>query len=224
MKKGQYFSLDAIVASIIFLLALTMLLNHWYGVRSQIDSSSNYLQYEAHRISNILLSEGDPKNWYLFEDGGLDLNTITRAGFGANTTTRRVELAYGSRYADRHFEYAGFGGSASQNILDPTRDNYGQSRDLLGTSAQYYVRFELNLINKDDIAAGAADEQIFVVLGNPGGANPSDPNWRCLDNHPPSCTFDIAKVERRIFVRNNDTSLPAEAHYAGKMIVYTWVG
>lgn len=224
MKKGQYFSLDAIVASIIFLLALTVLLNHWYAIRTQIDDSSDYLQYEAHRISNILLGPGDPADWYRF----VDVKNIRRAGFGVGGNTQPVELAYSESYPGRHFERAGFGGDASADILNPSRDNYDQSRDLLGTSAHYFVSYDLKLANIDDlrteVANGDVNAEIHVTLGHFGGEDNRDPNWGCIESDPLSCTFDMAKVERRVFVRINDSStLPAEPHYVGNMTVYTWL-
>ena len=40
-KKGQYFSFDAIVASVIFVLALVALLSYWHSVRSYLEHENS---------------------------------------------------------------------------------------------------------------------------------------------------------------------------------------
>lgn len=56
--KGQYFSFDAIIASVIFILALVALLSYWYSLRSSLELQNGAVSKEAFRISNILLTPG----------------------------------------------------------------------------------------------------------------------------------------------------------------------
>lgn len=58
--KGQYFSFDAIIAAVIFVLALMALLSYWYAVKNYLDSQNDELEKEAIRISNLLLSPPYP--------------------------------------------------------------------------------------------------------------------------------------------------------------------
>jgi len=58
--KGQYFSFDAIVASVIFVLAVVALLSYWHSVKSYLDYQSDDLSREAVRISNLLLTPAYP--------------------------------------------------------------------------------------------------------------------------------------------------------------------
>ena len=54
--RGQYFSFDAIVASVIFVLALVALLSYWHSVKNYLDYQGSPLTRDAVRISNQLIT------------------------------------------------------------------------------------------------------------------------------------------------------------------------
>ena len=58
--KGQYFSFDAIIASVIFVLALVALLSYWHSVRSFLDFQNDALSKDAIRVSNLLFGPAFP--------------------------------------------------------------------------------------------------------------------------------------------------------------------
>lgn len=58
--RGQYFSFDAIIGSIIFILAIVMLLATWNSLRTSLDHQSTPLSLEALRIGDTLLAPGNP--------------------------------------------------------------------------------------------------------------------------------------------------------------------
>ncbi|MGV8084730.1 MAG: hypothetical protein ACP5N9_00575 [Candidatus Bilamarchaeum sp.] len=60
--KGQYFSFDAIIASVIFVMALVALLSYWHSVKSYLDSQNDEISKEAIRISDALLSPPSPSS------------------------------------------------------------------------------------------------------------------------------------------------------------------
>jgi hypothetical protein len=60
--KGQYFSFDAIIGAVIFVLALVALLSYWHSVRSFLDYQNDPLTKEAIRISNSLFTPPSPLN------------------------------------------------------------------------------------------------------------------------------------------------------------------
>ena len=60
--KGQYFSFDAIVAAVIFILALVALLSYWHSVRSFLDYQNDPLSKESIRVSNLLFMPPSPSN------------------------------------------------------------------------------------------------------------------------------------------------------------------
>lgn len=61
--KGQYFSFDAVVATVIMVIATTSLVAYWFGAQSVVESRSNPMQADAMRIAESLLSPGVPANW-----------------------------------------------------------------------------------------------------------------------------------------------------------------
>ena len=61
--KGQYFSFDAIIATVIVVIAMTSLLTYWFSVQSVVDAKSNYLQSAAANLADTLMSPGIPENW-----------------------------------------------------------------------------------------------------------------------------------------------------------------
>jgi hypothetical protein len=81
-RKGQYFSFDAIIAAVIFVLTLIMLLSYWYSVRSYLDFQANDLNKEATRLSNLLLlpSSGD-------------CQSLQRLGLANSFTDKRMNLS-----------------------------------------------------------------------------------------------------------------------------------
>ncbi len=128
-KKGQYFSFDAIMASVIFILALTLLSSHWFSLRAQIDDRSDYLQTEAFRISDALLGPGDPPNWYF------DIPHATRVGLSVNS----------SLPSDLNLDTL----QMAQGIISSDERAYNASRNLLGTGADYWVEVNTTYFDRN---------------------------------------------------------------------------
>jgi hypothetical protein len=69
--KGQYFSFDAIIASVIFVLALVALLSYWHSVRSFLEYQNDPITKEAIRISNLLFVPPSPSDCASMKSFGL---------------------------------------------------------------------------------------------------------------------------------------------------------
>lgn len=82
MKKGQYFSFDAIIASVIFIMALMALLSYWYSVKNYLESQNDELEKEAIRISNLLLSPPYPSS---------QCSGMERLGFAMSWDDQRMD-------------------------------------------------------------------------------------------------------------------------------------
>ncbi|MFA4982665.1 MAG: hypothetical protein WC588_00455 [Candidatus Micrarchaeia archaeon] len=61
--KGQYFSFDAVVATLIMVLAFTSLVGYWFGAQAVIDERSNSMYSDSLRVADSLLSPGVPQDW-----------------------------------------------------------------------------------------------------------------------------------------------------------------
>lgn len=80
--KGQYFSFDAIIASVIFVLALVALLSYWHSVRSFLDFQNEALSKDAVRVSNLLFTPSSPT--------ASDCTSMERLGFANSWNDRRL--------------------------------------------------------------------------------------------------------------------------------------
>ena len=58
--KGQYFSFDAIIASLIFLMAIVSLISYWHSIRTSVGYQNSEMLTEAFRISDLLMGPGYP--------------------------------------------------------------------------------------------------------------------------------------------------------------------
>ena len=83
MTKGQYFSFDAIIASVIFILALFSLLSYWHSLRTALNSQSEDLTREAFRISEMVMTPG-----YL---PGLPCNQMKQLGLAVSWDNKRID-------------------------------------------------------------------------------------------------------------------------------------
>lgn len=131
--KGQYFSMDAIVASVIFVLALSLLMSHFFALRAQNDSRSSYLMDDAYRISEMLLGPGDPSDWYQ------NPSTAMTAGFGPINSSRVGVLNLSAVQAAPVFLDA---------ALEPTR--YNAARALFVTPGEFYIVINTSRLNDPD--------------------------------------------------------------------------
>lgn len=79
--RGQYFSFDAIIASVIFVLAIMALLSYWHSVRSFLDYQNDPLSKDAIRVSNLLFTPPSPS---------ASCGMMDRLGFASAWDDRRV--------------------------------------------------------------------------------------------------------------------------------------
>jgi len=85
MMKGQYFSFDAIIASVIFVMALVALLSYWHSVKSYLDYQNDDLSRETIRVSNLLFTPPSPS--------GAACDSINRFGMSISWDDRRLDPA-----------------------------------------------------------------------------------------------------------------------------------
>ena len=81
-KKGQYFSFDAIIASVIFMMAVVMMLGYWHSVKTFLEFQSGDTTKEAMRISSVLFSPSFPQ--------GVDCTVMKTVGFANSWDDKRI--------------------------------------------------------------------------------------------------------------------------------------
>lgn len=78
-RKGVYFSFDAIIASVIFILAIISLFSYWYSIRETIMAEDSIMKEEALRVSNLLFLPYDSGGFGFslsYEDKSLNVTSI----------------------------------------------------------------------------------------------------------------------------------------------------
>jgi hypothetical protein len=63
LRKGQVWSYDLIVGSIIFVIAMGILAFFWWSARTNISENKDAMVAESAKVSDVLMSPGIPANW-----------------------------------------------------------------------------------------------------------------------------------------------------------------
>ncbi len=131
-KKGQYFSFDAVMATLVFLLAISMLSSYWFGVRAAAEKGDD-THREALRISDALLLPGTPPGWPSARE-------VYSYGLGKENATAEIEKAKVERFE-------------SYVSLD-----YNRVREVLRTSDEFFLTIEPVMGNSFSYSIGREPE------------------------------------------------------------------
>ncbi len=80
--KGQYFSFDAIIAAVIFLMAIVLLLSYWHSIKTFLDYQTSDVMKESMRIASVL---------FVPPAGSPTCSGIDDLGFALSWNDRRVD-------------------------------------------------------------------------------------------------------------------------------------
>jgi hypothetical protein len=116
--KGQYFSFDAVIATVIMVLAFSSLVTYWSGAQKVVEDRTNSRLADAGRVAEMLLTPGSPANW---QGGGI--SAIRQIGI-ATEFGNEIDLGK----AD-----------ALKALAD---SNYRNVGNLLRTGGDYYILIE----------------------------------------------------------------------------------
>ena len=81
-KKGQYFSFDAIIATVIFMMAIVLLLSYWHSVKLFLDYQTSDVSKETMRIASLLFVPAFPE--------GADCSDVENLGFANTWEDKRI--------------------------------------------------------------------------------------------------------------------------------------
>ncbi len=85
-KKGQYFSFDAIIAAVIFMMAIVFLLSYWHSIKTFLDYQTSDVMKDSMRIASLLFVPSSP-------EGATTCMEIENLGFAVSWNDRRVDQA-----------------------------------------------------------------------------------------------------------------------------------
>lgn len=147
--KGQYFSFDAIIATVIFILALLALLSYWHSLRTSLDVQSGDITKEAIRISDALLTPGyDPR-----VEVARDCAAMTQLGLGVSWSDKRID--------NDKFQCAkGLRDDLSSKLTSP----YSVSVEVRRGNAVEFIGKDLSAINRDAIRNIARVRRIATLV------------------------------------------------------------
>lgn len=81
-KKGQYFSFDAIIATVIFMMAIVLLLSYWHSVKLFLDYQTSDVSKETMRVASLLFVPAFPE--------GAGCSGVENLGFAVSWEDKRV--------------------------------------------------------------------------------------------------------------------------------------
>jgi len=200
-KKAQYFSLDVIIAVIIFIFAFYLLLNYWNGVSSQLNEEKSFMYSEALRLSEILLTVGD----YYNNNGGwiAKPENALKAGLATNDSPNKLVYYPQGSYTSL---YNGASITNLQEYTNPNDIKYINYKNLLGTPLDFYV--EINLFKPENIGKISTPDSLI--------------KFGLTKNKIPISGADVYKV-RRIVYTSYKTIIPRPlSPMIGYMDVYVW--
>ncbi|MBM3229647.1 hypothetical protein FJZ26_04415 [Candidatus Parvarchaeota archaeon] len=128
--RGQYFSFDAIAASIIFIIAVSILSSYWFGINSVMDSQTDRMNIEAMRLSDTLMTTGYPQNW------NMNIGGANQLGLLKTQASNEFDAAKIIKMRDYSFDPADYGKLKGLFKIGGY-EFYGQIRKN-GTSAPLY--------------------------------------------------------------------------------------
>jgi len=147
--KGQYFSFDAIIATVIMALAFSSLVAYWNGAQTVVESRTYSRLADANRVAESLLSPGSPANW--------DSKSIS--------DIRQIGIA------------TDFGNELNMSKVDKLKayavDHYVEVGNLLRAGGEYYILIEKTDVGDPAIATIGNDDYNalnakYVAVANRG--------------------------------------------------------
>ncbi|MFA6327849.1 MAG: hypothetical protein WCY41_00190 [Candidatus Micrarchaeia archaeon] len=160
--KGQYFSFDAIIATIIMVLAFSSLVAYWHGAQTVMESRTSNNLADANRVAESLMSPGSPLEW---ANGSYTLGDVRQIGIATGFNN---ELDVNKVIALQRI--------ASQE------NYYKETGNLLRAGGEYYILIERSDIPKSEFAPVAEigrrpENATYVAVANRGAT---------YDGHPVS--------------------------------------
>lgn len=158
--KGQYFSFDAMVAAIIFILTLVSLLSYWHSVRLSLENQHDIFLKDAFRISELLLSPGYPSD--------KTCDKMEEVGLGISFTDKRLNLSKINCVDNLAASIKGFSErlGTSNEISIVFTDYKGTELAVIGTPPQQ--------IAPDSVVSSAKIRRLVSIFDDMGDNNPTN--------------------------------------------------
>lgn len=138
-KKGQVWSYDLIIGSIIFIIAMGILAFFWWSAQTNMSENKDLVAKESIKVSDVLLSPGIPQNWNEL----VDVNTPSTWGnvqqFGLAERWDSNKLSIDKLYKLREISLRNYSFAKSR-----VRSRYDFFFELVGINNSVESRLKLN--------------------------------------------------------------------------------
>lgn len=101
--KGQYFTFDAVMGAIIFMVTMGILLNYWYTMQATIDARDETAYRACLRMADQLVSTpGTPVDW----ESSTNVNDVVQLGLITSWDNTTLSYDKWTRFKDWSDAYA----------------------------------------------------------------------------------------------------------------------
>lgn len=156
-KKGQIWSYDLIVGSLLFIIAMAILAFFWWSARTNMSEDKEAIVRESLKVSDVLMSPGIPANWNEVVNLSDQSTWSNVQQIGLATSWANVSLSVDKVY----------------KLANMSSVNYSYTQGKLRSNYDFYVQFAFRntsnnnleqpvLMNKKPITAGSAYNDITV--------------------------------------------------------------
>jgi len=134
-KKGQVWSYDLIIASMIFVIAMAILAFFWWSARTNMSENKDAIIRESLKVSDVLMSPGIPANW----------NTLVNLS-NQSTWSKVQQIGLAESWVNRSLSV-----DKIYKLTNMSVTNYSYARSLLRSNYNFYMEFNLRNTSNNNL-------------------------------------------------------------------------
>ncbi|NYZ79119.1 hypothetical protein H0N99_03135 [Candidatus Micrarchaeota archaeon] len=150
MRKGQVWSYDLVIASIIFVLAMAVLAFFWWSVRTNMSEDKEAIIRESFKVSDMLMSPGIPQNWSMLVNLSNQSTWSNVQGIGLAESWTNSSLS-----VDKVYKLINMSSVNSSLVQNKLRSRYN-----------FYLQFVFLNTSNNSVEQPVLMNQTAIVAGN----------------------------------------------------------
>ncbi|MCX6775960.1 MAG: hypothetical protein NT130_03880 [Candidatus Micrarchaeota archaeon] len=137
LRKGQVWSYDLIISSILFVIALGILAFFWWSARTNMTEEKDTMTLESIKVADTLVSPGSPTDW----QSSIDVNN-------QSTWSNIQQIGLGRSWSDSDSNVISTDKLYSFQMM--SFNNYSFTKSRLRSQYDYYIQFIIHNSNGSD--------------------------------------------------------------------------
>lgn len=150
LRKGQVWSYDLVIASIIFVLAMAVLAFFWWSVRTNMSEDKEAIIRESFKVSDMLMSPGIPQNWSMLVNLSNQSTWSNVQGIGLAESWTNSSLS-----VDKVYKLINMSSVNSSLVQNKLRSRYN-----------FYLQFVFLNTSNNSVEQPVLMNQTAIVAGN----------------------------------------------------------